>query len=220
MRLPQIALDFNLLLLRHMNDDVTRDMLSVLPIPNTPSMQETAQRLAKAVHEGQRTIPSERPPLVCKPTKIESWRVFKIMSEFIEGFDIIRRYSLAVSFFGSAWASLEQDVYKKAEELASRLAKRGFAVITGGSSGIMQAANKGAYEAGGASVGIKIRLPDEQVANKYLTDSVLFNHFFTRKVMLTFASEVYIYMPGGFGTLDEFLEIVTLAHTKTIQHVL
>ena len=110
----------------------------------------TAERLAKVVHEGHRTMPNERPMLVCKPKNIESWRVFKIMSEFVEGFDIIRKYGLAVTIFGTARASFEDIVYKDAEALAGRLAKKGFAVITGGSAGVMQAANKGAFEAGGA----------------------------------------------------------------------
>lgn len=178
-----------------------------------------AQQLAKAVHEGQRTMPEDRPLLVCKPNKIESWRVFKIMSEFIEGFDIIRRYTLAVTFFGSARASLGDDVYKQATELAAKLSKKGFAVITGGSSGVMQAANKGAFEAGGASVGFNIRLQDGQTYNPYLTEKFFFDHFFVRKVMLTYASEVYVYFPGGFGTLDEFFEIVTLVQTKKIRKV-
>lgn len=177
------------------------------------------ERVAQVVHEGQRTMPEDRPLLVCKPTKIESWRIFKIMSEFVEGFDIIRRYSLAATFFGSARTEPGDVYFEQATELAGRLASKGFAIITGGSSGIMQAANKGAFEAGGSSVGLNISLPQAQGYNQFLTDRFVFDHFFVRKVMLTFASEVYIYFPGGFGTLDEFFEIVTLVQTKKIRRV-
>ncbi|HUQ30344.1 MAG TPA: TIGR00730 family Rossman fold protein, partial [Candidatus Paceibacterota bacterium] len=161
----------------------------------------------------------ERPLLVCKPNKIESWRVFKIMSEFVEGFDIIQRYGLAATFFGSARSPIDSPIAKSATELAERLSKKGFALVTGGSSGIMQAGNKGAYEAGGSSVGLNINLPNVQHYNPFLTEKFGFDHFFVRKVMLTFASEVYVYFPGGFGTLDEFFEIVTLVQTKKIRKV-
>lgn len=182
-------------------------------------LDEAAERLATTVREGRQKMPEDQPMLVCKPNKIESWRVFKIMSEFVEGFDLIRRYGLAATFFGSARATLNDAIYHQATELAERLAKAGFAIITGGGGGIMEAANRGAFRAGGSSVGLNIELPHEQGYNPYLTDRFEFNHFFVRKVMLTYASEVYIYFPGGFGTLDEFFEIVTLVQTGKIRHV-
>lgn len=163
--------------------------------------------------------PAQPEPLVCKPREVEPWRVFRIMSEFVQGFDVLRKHGLAATFFGTARCSVGDDVYDNAEKLAYRLGQKGFAVITGGSAGVMQAANKGAFEAGGASVGLNIMLPSEQAANKYLTEMVEFDHFFVRKVMLTFASHVYVYFPGGFGTLDEFFEILTLVQTGKIQKV-
>jgi len=132
---------------------------------------------------------------------------------------VIRRYGLAASFFGSSRPTLHDDSCLSAEELARRLSQKGFAIVTGGSSGVMQAANKGAFDAGGASVGLNISLSEAQDYNPYLTEKFVFDHFFVRKVMLTYASEVYVYFPGGFGTLDEFFEIVTLVQTKKIRSV-
>jgi hypothetical protein len=150
---------------------------------------------------------------------VDSWRIFKIMAEFVTGFELIRKYGKTATVFGSSRCEFHDDVYQKAEQLAARLAEHNFAVITGGGPGVMEAANKGAYEANGHSVGLNITLPAEQQKNPYLTADEEFHYFFTRKVMLSFASEVYVFLPGGFGTMDEFFELVTLVQTKKIKRL-
>ena len=162
---------------------------------------------------------------VCDPIKtdhtrpMESWRILRIMDELIQGFDLLKKYRLAASFFGSARSALSPRYYAEAEDLAARLSRSGFTIITGGAGGIMQAANKGAYDVGGTSVGLNIRLPQEQNPNVYATEEYTFNYFFTRRVMLSFASEVYVFFPGGYGTLDEFFEILTLVQTNKIKRI-
>jgi len=132
---------------------------------------------------------------VCDPERteftqdIESWRIFRIMAELVEGFEVLRKYRLAATFFGSARCSIGDEVYNDAKDLASHLVRSGFAIITGGAGGVMQAANQGAFEAKGQSVGLNIDLPNEQGENGFLTESNSFNSFFTRKVMSPFASE-------------------------------
>lgn len=141
------------------------------------------------------------------------WRVFRIMAEFVEGFETMGKIGKAVSIFGSARTDPKDKYYKKTEELAQKLVKRKFAVITGGGPGIMEAANKGAHDGNGISVGLNIHLPHEQVANPYQNVSLDFHYFFARKMMFVKYAQAIVCMPGGFGTLDEFFEAMTLVQT-------
>jgi len=147
----------------------------------------------------------------------ESWRLFKIMGEFVDGVEALHDLGPAVSIFGSARTPSDDPYYQKTVTLASMFAQNGFAVITGGGGGIMEAANKGAAEAGGRSVGLNIRLPHEQMPNLYADVQMEFKYFFIRKVMFVKYAGAYIAMPGGFGTLDELFEAVTLIQTRRIK---
>lgn len=143
-------------------------------------------------------------------------RVDRISEEFKNGFTLIQGCRMSVTFWGSARTHPSDPDYKKAQRLASRFAKLGYSIVTGGGPGIMAAANCGAYDAGGKSVGLTIKLPMEQKTNLCLTHHMDFKYFFTRKVCLAYAAEAYIYFPGGFGTLDEFFEVLTLVQTHKI----
>ena len=159
----------------------------------------------------------EMPLLKGDFTKEDPWRIFRIMSEFVDGFEELSNVKEAVSVFGSARASVSSKYYKIAEETAFRLAKNGYAIITGAGPGIMEAATKGAKDANGQSIGLNILIPTMQKPNKYVTKLLEFKYFFCRKVMFAKYSMAFVVFPGGFGTLDELFEAITLVQTKRVE---
>jgi uncharacterized protein (TIGR00730 family) len=177
---------------------------------------------------GRLIVPSEQAPAdraLLERSAIEElshhadpWRVLRILSEFVEGFDALNEVGPAVTVFGSARVSAEDPYYVAGVQLGASLAKRGFAVITGGGPGIMEAVNRGCHDAGGLSVGCNIELPHEQSLNKYVDLGVEFRYFFVRKNMFVKYARGFVIFPGGFGTLDELFESLTLAQTGKIEH--
>ncbi|MFH0917772.1 MAG: TIGR00730 family Rossman fold protein [Candidatus Omnitrophota bacterium] len=149
-------------------------------------------------------------------TREDTWRIFRIMSEFVDGFEVLSKVGKAVSIFGSARSKPDSLFYKQAEEISYHIAKAGFAIITGSGPGLMEAANKGARRAGGHSIGLNIHLPCEQKPNKYVDTVLGFRYFFVRKVMFVKYAKAFVILPGGFGTLDEFFEAITLIQTERI----
>lgn len=159
----------------------------------------------------------EKQYLIDEISKEESWRIFRIMAEFVESIEVLSKVHNAVTIFGSARFKPDNKYYHVAEKLGQLLAQNGFAVITGGGSGIMEAANKGAAEAGGQSVGMNIKLPFEQKPNPYANLQLDYKYFFIRKVMFVRYAMAYVIMPGGYGTMDEFFEALTLIQTKRVK---
>lgn len=161
---------------------------------------------------------NENQYIVDEITVKDTWRMFLILSEFVEGFETMPRVYPAVTIFGSSRSHPNSITYKTTEILARLLVENGFNVVSGGGPGVMEAANKGAAEAGGKSVGLHIHLPNEQKPNRYANTRLDFKYFFIRKVMFVKYAVAYVIMPGGFGTLDELFEAVTLIQTKRIKY--
>jgi uncharacterized protein (TIGR00730 family) len=149
--------------------------------------------------------------------KEESWRMFRIIGELVEGFDKLSGIGPAVTIYGSARTGAGDEIYAQTVEIARRLGELGFSIITGGGPGVMEAANKGALEAGVTSIGLNIELPEEQICNPYATKSITFSHFFVRKVMLVKYATAFVTIPGGLGTLDELTEVLTLIQTHKMK---
>lgn len=149
--------------------------------------------------------------------KEESWRLFRIMGELVEGFDTLSGIEPAVTIYGSAQLHPDDGLYRQTEEIARRLGELGFSIITGAGPGVMEAANKGARDAGVASIGLNIELPEGQACNVYVTKAITFHHFFVRKVMLVKYAISFVIMPGGLGTLDELTEVLSLIQSRKIK---
>lgn len=159
----------------------------------------------------------EKQYLIDSITVMDTWRMFKILAEFVDGFETLSDIYPCVSIFGSARSQPGEETYEKTVVIARKLAENGFNIITGGGPGIMEAGNKGAREGGGKSIGLNIHLPFEQEANAYADVRLSFKYFFVRKVMFVKYAQAYVGMPGGFGTLDEIFEAITLIQTKRIK---
>ena len=149
-------------------------------------------------------------------TQEDTWRIFRIMSEFVDGFEVLSKMGKAISIFGSARTKPGSKHYKLGEEVAYHIAKAGYAVITGSGPGLMEAANKGTKKAGGHSIGLNIHIPCEQKPNKYVDTLLDFRYFFVRKVMFVKYAKAFVILPGGYGTLDEFFEAINLIQTERI----
>ena len=187
------------------------------PPPPQPPVDIPEFNQDKQTTEDEKLLSRPTETLVRPDLTTDAWRVFRIMGEFVEGFDTLARLGPAVSIFGSAREPQNTPYYRAAEETARRLAQAGFAVITGGGPGIMEAANKGALEAGGDSVGCNIELPFEQGMNGYVRIAINFRYFFVRKTMFVKYAEAFVIFPGGFGTMDELFEALTLIQTGKVR---
>lgn len=162
----------------------------------------------------------KREPKYCLDNTVvgDSWRMFRIMSEFVDGFDVLSAIDVpVVTIYGSARTAKDHPYYKLTEKLARELSLAGYGIVTGGGPGIMEAANKGAFEAGGVSIGLNINLPHEQAPNEFINFPLHFKYFFVRKVMFMKYSMAFICMPGGFGSLDELFESLTLIQTQSVK---
>ena len=188
------------------------------PPPKQPPIPNTALNTTAGPETEDEKLLSRVPDVPRADTTTDAWRVLRIMGEFVEGFETLASLGPAVTIFGSARVPAGSEYYELAERTAGLLAEQGFAVITGGGPGIMEAANKGAREAGGQSVGCNIELPFEQGMNAYVEMSVNFRYFFVRKTMFVKYAEAFVIFPGGFGTMDELFEALTLIQTGKVRN--